>query len=425
VQPNTTLVTFDQEAVQYTDSQTAVPAGNETVTDVPFENQSDDVPAPIDPVLFEETVVLPSGATYKGKVVHPLLDLGPLGVLKYLPDHMHEGRVLLAPNYDQAVLPKQLLQGGELEFPKDAVTGAYPQPAIIATGTSIPEAIWIAYEDSSLGFSGDPKPARSVTYGVAGAYDGYSLGIGRVAVDSTWHHFFDVNLIGDPDILAEQSKDPDADSDPRSQGFTFSQQGRQYLQMFDAYYQNLASWLASPQIIYPRFPHTLWRLLSDGHLREALAGSAIRTPAARKGIGHLALGHINRAGLTRTGLIDHILALIDYQILPPWFAGEPGSRPVLGAAYAHHMISHVLGVALMAVHDAQAAITKDDNPVERLDAVVRAAALDGLGAWRDELASTGAIAPVKSTLDRLLAPHGRHEASTADAVIGAKSTADA
>lgn len=46
----------------------------------------------------------------------------------------------------------------------------------------------------------DSAEVQPKTFGVIGAYDGHAtdMGLGRVAVDSTWHHFFDLNLIGDP-----------------------------------------------------------------------------------------------------------------------------------------------------------------------------------------------------------------------------------
>ena len=34
-------------------------------------------------------------------------------------------------------------------------------------------------------------------FGAIGSYDGHRANVGRVLVDATWHHFFNVNLIGD------------------------------------------------------------------------------------------------------------------------------------------------------------------------------------------------------------------------------------
>jgi hypothetical protein len=402
VQPNPFYGILDKQAVELTQPQndaTLPPSGNEA-TDIPFENQSDDIPTPITAKRYIEPVLFPDGGRgVEFNVPHPLLDLGALGVLDHMPDHMHEGKVALAEGYATATLPD-----GGYEFPELSSDHAQPLPEIIATGTSMPEEIWIAY-GASTGFSGDTHPGFSGSYGVVGAYDGQPLGVGRIAVDSTFHHFFDVNLIGDQDLVyeAQQGFDPDAyPLDPRSQGFPYSTSGQAYLAKFDSYYQNLAIWLANPEVIVVRFPYTLWRMLYDVHLREAL-GLATQTPARRRDLGRLALRHLHRAGLTRTGLIDDILALVDYQILPPWFAGRPGERPVLGAAEAHHMMSHVLGLAMAAVHREQAAIAGDEKPVERLTALVRAAVREGLADWRDELAASNAALSLRAALDRMLA----------------------
>ena len=40
---------------------------------------------------------------------------------------------------------------------------------------------------------GAANPKR---FGAIGAYNGHCVKIGRVVVDSTWHHWFDVNLNG-------------------------------------------------------------------------------------------------------------------------------------------------------------------------------------------------------------------------------------
>jgi hypothetical protein len=50
----------------------------------------------------------------------------------------------------------------------------------------------------------------------------------RVVVDSTWHHFFDINLIGDPLALA-----------PKNQGFKASGNGPVALDKIKRYYRNI------------------------------------------------------------------------------------------------------------------------------------------------------------------------------------------
>jgi hypothetical protein len=385
VQPNPILAFEDAVAVAKTfPPNTPVPAGDQ-ISEIPFENQSDDVPAPITPKIYTEFYQRRVGNFWQASiehVPHPLMDLGQLGVLNVMPDHMHEGMIATNGAAEFAVLT---LPDGTLEFPKD-VTGLQPLPETIATGKSLAEEIWLAYFDTTLGFAGDPTPGANETYGVSAAYDGQPLGLGRVAVDSTWHHFFDINLIGDQDIVAEESVASSFANDPRSKGFNASAQGQVYLSMFDQYYVNLATWLAKPVVTFSAFPFGLWVILNDGHLREALVGD-FSSPLNRKSLGALALRHLHRGGLTRTAFIDHLLSSLDYVILPPWFSGDPGGRPVLGAETARHMLAHVIGAGLTHLHASGGAI-RAARGGEPLKAAYEAARLDGLQAWRAELAGT-------------------------------------
>ena len=41
-------------------------------------------------------------------------------------------------------------------------------------------------------FSGKQAVLQPRSFGVVGAYDGHAVDVGRVAVDSTWHHFVNI-----------------------------------------------------------------------------------------------------------------------------------------------------------------------------------------------------------------------------------------
>jgi hypothetical protein len=116
---------------------------------------------------------------------HPLL-CGRAGAIDVFPDHMHEGALDFPATYPAAEWP----QG----------PSGQPVPEVIARGT-----------DKRF-------PA---TYGVLSAYDGEPASVGRIVADSTWHHYFNVNLRG----FAPGSAVRDAIGD---------------------YYANLAAWLAPP-----------------------------------------------------------------------------------------------------------------------------------------------------------------------------------
>jgi hypothetical protein len=133
---------------------------------------------------------------------HPLL-CGHEGVIDRFPDHMHEGSVI---EDDEVELNKPLGIPGFSgpEYPTAGPSGPRPRPEVIAYGLTT---------HSSLG------PRR---FPLIGVYDGDPVAIGRVVVDSTWHHWFSWNLVG-----------------LRNEVPTF------YRGMQD-YYRNVALWLSSP-----------------------------------------------------------------------------------------------------------------------------------------------------------------------------------
>jgi hypothetical protein len=82
-------------------------------------------------------------------------------------------------------------------IPPNPPSGYVPQPLvpeIVATGTVLPGITTPAMDPEHFGGT---HPANARTFGIIGAFDGHRVGKGRVVVDSTWHHFFDINLTGD------------------------------------------------------------------------------------------------------------------------------------------------------------------------------------------------------------------------------------
>jgi hypothetical protein len=59
-------------------------------------------------------------------------------------------------------------------------------------------------------------------FGLIGVYDGDAIPIGRVVVDSTWHHWFSMNLVGLRDLAPA------------------------YYRNMQSYYRNVGLWLATP-----------------------------------------------------------------------------------------------------------------------------------------------------------------------------------
>ncbi|HJL16882.1 MAG TPA: hypothetical protein RMH99_14555 [Sandaracinaceae bacterium LLY-WYZ-13_1] len=128
------------------------------------------------------------------KYPHPVL-CGPRGVITVMPDHAHEGDCIVPdPSFAE-------------EYPGNEAV------EVVARGRNV---------------VGRTKGGYTITepreFGLIGAWDGHESGAdaGRVLVDATWHHWFNINLFG---LRAEN--------------------GTEYADIL-AYYRNCAVWLAPP-----------------------------------------------------------------------------------------------------------------------------------------------------------------------------------
>jgi hypothetical protein len=170
-----------------------------------------------------------------GAYPHPLL-CGPYGVIDRFPDHMHEGSLfenhevrlddpLGIPGYDGAEYPVvepeilAAMVGGEPE-----TFGLGPRPEIVAHAlTTNPEPLRVTGVGGVLMARTLDVLPFGKRFAVVGAYDGDPARIGRVVVDSTWHHWFSMNLIG------------------------FQAKAPMLYRGMQSYYRNVALWLARPQ----------------------------------------------------------------------------------------------------------------------------------------------------------------------------------
>ncbi len=184
------------------------PVWNTTLRDGPdagaafdFADQSDDTPQ----VVRLRRYPLSSPFVFRGRSrPHPVM-CGPDGPIDVLPDHQHEG---------EAIAP--MPAAGDPEWPTKA--GHQEHPEVIAWGRIV-----------------DPAATKSgQEIGVISAYNGHNVDVGRVLADSTWHHWFDINLTG---IAAPPS--PYA-------GFDDTLAGQLALKKIDAYFLNCGVWLAPP-----------------------------------------------------------------------------------------------------------------------------------------------------------------------------------
>lgn len=205
-----------------------------------FDDQCDDVPQTIKPKMYSRI-----GGLFRYSFPHPLL-CGPNGVIRVLPDHPHEGECIEPPNPNLAISFTGPL--GQ-EYPAATDAGARPLPEVIATLDVLP------------GTTSGKSPTIGQSFGGICAYDGHRAGVGRVATDSTWHHFVNVNLIGNTGYPPGH---------PLRAGFLWSAAGQAHLDNVKAYFRNLAQWLARPSNISCMRSRILWWLVYNDRVLEAV-----------------------------------------------------------------------------------------------------------------------------------------------------------
>lgn len=244
------------------------------ITTGPFEDQSDEIAQQIAPTFYNAGVTVRQGYIAHRYLPHPLL-CSPDGVVSYLPDHMHEG---------QCEVPSDLTRSFKLG---NATVREYPdyvplnKPANFVPSPLAPEVVAIGSV-----FAGNVSPAIDIehknkdhefdvaqedNFGVIGAWDGHRVSRGRVVVDSTWHHFFNINLTGDrfledDNVLAQ---------DQKLQGF-YVADGKGGLapnddyQMIQWYFRNIIYWLIPASRMQQIWWHTLMDFTTRPQLIEEL-----------------------------------------------------------------------------------------------------------------------------------------------------------
>lgn len=180
-----------------------------------FNDQSDDIPQPIQPRMYTSAV----SAFLENAYPHPVL-CGPNGPIRVLPDHPHESQCTTAADPDAT----ETLDGVEFtEFKPATDGGPRPLPEVIATSTVIGG-------HTTSGKSG-ATVARS--FGAIAAYDGHRAGVGRIVTDATWHHFININLTGS-----------DGTAGAKGLGFLATQAGQDHYEEIKAYFLNIALWIS-------------------------------------------------------------------------------------------------------------------------------------------------------------------------------------
>jgi hypothetical protein len=161
-----------------------------------------------------------------GRRVHRLF-CGRTAPITVFPDHMHEGHLTIPSTLPAATWPSG--------------SDGQPEPEVIARGT-------------------DKRTGE--IYDLVIAYDGDQADIGRIVADSTWHHYFNVNLRGFPT-------------------------GGGVITRLAQYYVNLALWLAPPAKRSQIACWLRWKLVHYPTVDMAY-------PNSRADIGRVAAGILRR-----------------------------------------------------------------------------------------------------------------------------------
>jgi hypothetical protein len=140
---------------------------------------------------------------------------------------------------------------GELVIPSTFPADTWPSGP---SGQPLPEVI----------ARGTDKRTGAV-YDIVAAYDGTSAGVGRIVADSTWHHYFNVNLIGFP---------PDGHVRPQLAQF----------------YVNLAVWLSPPAKRRAIACWQRWKLAHNATVRMSYRNPLIVLGRAAAGVLRRTLG---------------------------------------------------------------------------------------------------------------------------------------
>jgi hypothetical protein len=191
-------------------------------------DQNDDRPQKVRYTLFP--IWTPVGTKPRFRP-HPVMcsSDGPIDVF---PDHGHEG---------EALAPK--INPCDAEWP--TVDDHQEPPIVIAWGRiKDPKAIKVGKE-----------------IGLVSAYDGHKVNVGRIIADSSWHHWADNNLLGNPGVIPPK---PDA-------GFDATPAGKAVLRKIDAYFLNCATWLAPPDKQAEMRRAVWWSVLWTNQIEELSA----------------------------------------------------------------------------------------------------------------------------------------------------------
>jgi hypothetical protein len=222
---------------------------NQTLQPSIFGNLEQDlIPQPIEPVLRHVVTSFSMLGSFSLKP-HPIL-LNGNKVIDKFPDHMHEGEVmqddqveldrpLEIPGYDRPEYPS-----GEIVSTASSalfIPASRPRPRVIAYGRTTNE-----FFPELTPFSFASPVSYFKRFPLIAVYDGDPVQIGRIVVDSTWHHWFSMNLLG---FFNAQENEvyQYKQANYRNVGNNTQLENKVYENM-QAYYRNVGLWLLKPAL---------------------------------------------------------------------------------------------------------------------------------------------------------------------------------
>lgn len=196
---------------RYDTNQPATPQEASGQATIVFNNQSDATPQPVHWVPEYSS----GGWLFKRQAPHPIFCHPSHGPIDVFPDHPHEGSCYEPGEQswldNQAKAEYAFAGYSGKHYP--TVNGKRPLPKVIARGDTLASPpIKLAKGDQEF---------RTIP--LVSVYDGQQIDLGRVVVDSTWHHWLDINLVG---MQAAPNKVP--------------------FEKIMRYFVNVGIWLASP-----------------------------------------------------------------------------------------------------------------------------------------------------------------------------------
>lgn len=147
---------------------------------IPNSAQRDEFPQKISVIPFTKIRL---GHLREAHYPHEILCHPTHGAIDVMPDHPHEGECFRPRDIElDSKVRFATTVGDDDEYPE--VGGARERPAIIATGKNSHQYFLS---------KGEVDP---YTFNMISVYDGYKANVGRVVVDSTWHHWYGMNIDG-------------------------------------------------------------------------------------------------------------------------------------------------------------------------------------------------------------------------------------